>query len=235
MSRVLMPLEKPIAIQQRLLQEIGYLSEDKFEEIGREDHSYYFAFSFQPTSAAAFTGDDDVELKSYAHVNFESQRLRTIPISLYRHANEIESLSLSRNLALDVPKDFIDICANLHELKYGFNEAQRIPSSFANAVKLIRLDLSNNQLDDLGTTNLSGLQLLEHLRLQNNQISSLPNYFLSFKSLKSLDLSWNKFTEFPQVVFQLEQLEELDFSFNQIKEFTHWDQPIEVTSTSDSD
>ena len=214
MSRVLLPLEKPVAIQERLLQEIGYQPEDKFEEVGREDHSYYFAFSFRPTTSTA--GDEDVPLKSYVHVNLEGQKLRTIPISLYRHANEIQSLSLSRNLAVDVPNDFVDICPSLHELKYAFNEAARIPPSFGNASKVIRLDLSNNQLEDLGTVDLSNLKSLEHLRLQNNQINSLPEFFTCFKNLQSLDLSWNQFTDFPDVIFQLEQLEELDFSFNQI-------------------
>lgn len=46
-SRILLPHERPLQIQKRLLEQAGYTQYDHLEEIGREDHSYLCRFTFR--------------------------------------------------------------------------------------------------------------------------------------------------------------------------------------------
>jgi hypothetical protein len=43
----------------------------------------------------------------YRNVNLTNKSLRTVPVALYGHAEEIKSLTLSRNPMLDIPGDFV--------------------------------------------------------------------------------------------------------------------------------
>ncbi|KAL9593946.1 MAG: hypothetical protein Q9179_005626 [Wetmoreana sp. 5 TL-2023] len=221
LQRQLNPAERPIAIQKTLLEQAGYLAIDRIEEIGREDNSYLCRFTFVPTKLSGYYSLEKEPGQGkggkYSHVDLQGRSLVTIPITLYQKSNEIISLNLSRNLALDVPKDFIQGCTNLREIRYISNEAWKLPPSFSLATKLTVLDLSNNCLEQLEHAELEKLQNLVSLKLSNNKLKYLPAYFNSYHSLRSLNLSSNYLETFPDFLCELQSLVDLDVSFNAIR------------------
>ena len=221
LQRHLAPGERPIAIQKRLLEQAGYLDIDHIEEIGREDNGYLCRFTFVPTKLSGFYSLEKdpgfVKVQKFSHIDLQGRNLVTIPIVLYKRAAEIISLNLSRNLSLDVPKDFIQSCINLREIRYISNEAWHLPPSFSLATRLTVLDVSNNRLEQLEHADLDKLQSLVSIKMSNNKLRQLPSYFGQYKSLRSLNLSSNYLETFPDFLCDLKSLVDLDISFNSIK------------------
>jgi adenylate cyclase len=222
LSRQLEHGERPILIQKRLLEQVGYEPADKIEDLGREDHSYLCRFIFLPTKLSGYASlENDPgfnKSQKFSHVDLQGRSLVTIPITLYKRAPEIISLNLSRNLSLDIPSDFIQSCINLREIKFISNEAWRLPPSISLATRLTVLDVSNNRLENLANSNLDKLQGLVSIKMANNKLSALPSYFGNFASLRSLNLSSNSFQVFPNFLCDLPSLVDLDISFNSISE-----------------
>ncbi|PGH06913.1 hypothetical protein AJ79_06386 [Helicocarpus griseus UAMH5409] len=224
LSRTLDYGERPILMQKKLLEQAGYQPSDRIADIGREDNSYLCRFTFLPTKLSGYSSlDTDLginENQKFSHVDLHGRSLITLPITLYKRASEIISLNLSRNLALDIPKDFIQSCINLREIKYIGNEAWRLPASLSLATRLTYLDISNNRLEQLEHAELHHLQGLVSLKMTNNKLSTLPAYFGDFPSLRSLNISSNSFSIFPQHLYNLKSLVDLDISFNKITELS---------------
>ena len=221
LTRQLHAGERPIAMQRRLLEMVGYQKNDHTEDIGREDHSYLCRFTFTHEKMTGFGSglDNDPsfsKMQKFSHVDLSGRSLVTIPITLHSKASEIISLNLSRNLALNVPKDFIQACINLREIKYTGNEAWRLPASLSYASRLTVLDISNNRLGSLQGAELDRLHGLVSIKLANNKLSELPLYFNKFRQLRSLNMSSNNFTTFPEHLTSLKSLVDLDISFNQL-------------------
>lgn len=219
-SRQLDPQERPLVLQRRLLEQAGYTEADRIEDIGGEDNSYLCRFTFLPAKMAGYSSlERDPgfnKMQKFSHIDLQGRNLITIPITLYQKATEIISLNLSRNLSLDVPKDFIQGCSNLRELKFTSNEAWKLPSSISLAGRLTTLDVSNNRLEQLEHADLHKLQSLVSLRLSNNKLFGLPKYFGQWRALRSLNLASNSLTEFPAYMCEIKTLVDLDISFNAI-------------------
>ncbi|KAF2240879.1 PP2C-domain-containing protein [Trematosphaeria pertusa] len=219
-SRQLDTLERPLLIQKRLLEQAGYTDADRLEEVGREDNSYLCRFTFIPAKMSGYSSLEKdpgfSKMQKFSHIDLQGRNLITIPITLYQKATEIISLNLSRNLSLAVPKDFIQACTNLREIKYTSNEARRLPPSLSLASRLTMLDISNNRLQELDHAQLHKLQSLQGLRLSNNRLTQLPPYFGQYRALRSLNLSSNSLSEFPDFLCEVRTLVDLDISFNSI-------------------
>jgi adenylate cyclase len=218
--RVLGPSELPLLIQKRLLQQVGYEDKDRIEDLGREDNSYLCRFMFLSAKESDFhskTADMAMPRnQKLNYVDLSARNIITIPISLYSKAGEIISLNLSRNLSLDVPRDFIQSCKNLRDIKFNNNEARRLPPSLCRATKLTYLDVSNNRIDQLEHAELDSLHGLLKMNLANNRLKSLPPYFGAYQALRSLNISSNFLEKFPPFLCDLQSLVELDLSFNGI-------------------
>lgn len=221
--RVLNHAERPLYIQKRLLQQVGYEERDRIEDLGREDNSYICRFLFLSAKESDFhASTHDLgfgRMQKFNHIDLSGRNLVTIPISLYSKAGEIISLNLSRNLSLDLPRDFIHSCVNLRDIKYNNNEARKLPLSFSRANKLTYLDVSNNRLEQLEHAELGGLTGLLKLNLANNRLKHLPPYFGAYRSLRTLNISSNFLEKFPSFLCELESLVDLDVSFNLIMNF----------------
>ena len=219
-SRQLDAQERPLLIQKRLLEQAGYTDADRLEDVGREDNSYLCRFTFIPAKMSGYASLEKdpgfSKMQKFSHIDLQGRNLITIPITLYQKATEIISLNLSRNLSLAVPKDFIQACTNLREIKYTSNEARRLPPSLGLASRLTMLDISNNRLQELENAGLHRLSSLQGLRLSNNRITALPSYFGHYRALRSLNLSSNSLTEFPDFLCEVGTLVDLDISFNSI-------------------
>ena len=219
-SRQLESNERPLFIQKRLLEQAGYTDLDRLEDVGREDNSYLCRFTFLPAKMSGYSSLERdpgfSKMQKFSHIDLQGRNLITIPITLYQKATEIISLNLSRNLSLDVPKDFIQACTNLREIKYTSNDARRLPPSLSLASRLTMLDISNNRLQSLDRSELHKLQSLQGLRLSNNGLTRLPSYFGQYRALRSLNLSSNALHEFPDFLCEVRTLVDLDISFNSI-------------------
>ena len=218
-SRQLEPGERPLMIQKRLLEQVGYDETDHIEEIGKDDNTYLCRFNFMPAKMIGYNdkGLNFANKQKYSNVDLHGRSLNTIPIALYQKSSEIIVLNLSHNLNLDVPKDFIQGCTSLREIRYTGNEASRLPSSFCLATHLNVLDISNNRLESLDHAELEKLPTLASLKVANNRLKSIPAQFAGFKNLRSLNISSNFLTELPTSISSLKCLVDLDISFNAIE------------------
>lgn len=219
-SRQLEAGERPLVMQKRLLEMAGYKQNDRLEDLGREDHGYLCRFTFLPAKMSGYSSlERDPgfnKMQRFNHIDLSGRNLITIPITLYQKATEIISLNLSRNLKLDIPKDFIQSCTQLREIKYTSNEAWKLPPSLYLASRLTMLDISNNRLEQLENADMQRLAGLVSLKLSNNKLASVPQYFGKYHALRSLNLSSNSLTEFPDALRDMQTLVDLDVSFNQI-------------------
>lgn len=199
------------------MEQIGYTEDDKIEDIGREDNSYLYRFSFGPNMPHAIYEDD--EFGAYRRVDLQGKNLTTIPIFLYKYAARIVSLDLSRNLMMEIPVDFLQMCKNLKQFWLTNNEYNGLPLSIRFIPNLEHLNISGNHIRDLQLARLEDLGTLRTLRAYNNQLQTLPDSFAHFKHLTILFISNNSFTKFPLVVCQIASLAYLDISFNKITSF----------------
>ncbi|KAM4059472.1 protein phosphatase 2C domain-containing protein [Hirsutella rhossiliensis] len=218
--RVLSAPERPLLLQKRLLQQVGYEEKDRIEELGREDNGYLCRFMFLSARESDFhakTSDLGVSrTQKLSYVDLSGRNLVTIPISLYSKASDIISLNLSRNLSLDVPRDFIQSCKHLRDIKFNNNDARKLPVSLSRAAKLTYLDVSNNRVEQLEHAELNNLTGLLKMNLANNRLTHIPPYFDVYQSLRSLNISSNFLDKFPPFLCQLQSLVDLDLSFNAI-------------------
>ncbi|KAM0340985.1 hypothetical protein ACHAPU_010217 [Fusarium lateritium] len=218
--RVLTPPERPLLMQKRLLQQVGYEEKDRIEDLGREDNSYLCRFMFLSARESDFhaktTDMGLARAQKLNYVDLSGRNLVTIPISLYSKAMEIISLNLSRNLSLDVPRDFIQSCKHLRDIKFNNNEARKLPPSLSRANKLTFLDVANNRLEQLEHAELNALTGMLKMNLANNRLKHLPVYFGAYLSLRSLNISSNFLDKFPTFLCSLPSLVDLDLSFNAI-------------------
>ncbi|KAI1824486.1 protein phosphatase 2C [Xylaria intraflava] len=220
LCRILAATEHPLMIQKKLLQQAGYEEKDRLEDIGREDIGYLCRFLFLSARDNTFNATpQDLGLgraAKFNHVNLSGRNLITIPITLYSKTAEIISLNLSRNLSLDLPRDFIQSCPSLRDIKYTNNEARKLPISISRATRLTLLDVSNNRLEELEHAELARLTGILRLTLANNRLSGLPKDFSAFRSLRVVNLSSNFIDKFPITLCALDCLIYLDVSFNSI-------------------
>ncbi|KAK9693863.1 cysteinyl-tRNA synthetase [Basidiobolus ranarum] len=197
--RILGPQERPIYHFKRLLEQIGYTSEDQLKDQGREDNTYLCRFTFGLAGIQSINLEKESELGSFRHVDLQARNLQTIPILLYRHTTTIQTLDISKNLMLDLPLDFVQLCSNLREINLSGNGYKYVPSSVRHTPKLLRLDLSNNRLKEIESAQLHYARELTDLNFCNNRINTIPREFVDLTTLACLNLSNNKFTEFPSV------------------------------------
>ncbi|KAG1175973.1 hypothetical protein G6F70_003746 [Rhizopus microsporus] len=211
-ERVLGLNERPVQIQKMLQEQMGYTDDDKIDDI-----SYLIRFQLMPNVSQPIPPDD----KDFGqHVDLQSRSLATIPIYLYKHASSIVSLDISKNLHIEVPIDFIQMCTRLKQLWLANNEYSMLPPSTQHISSLEHLNISGNRLRDLDHAKLDRLSELRTLRAINNRLESLPESFAtSFVHLTSLFISNNSFTKFPLVICEIRSLAYLDISFNKIQMF----------------
>ncbi|CAO3614200.1 unnamed protein product [Mucor hiemalis] len=216
-ERILQLNEHPIQIQKTLLEQIGYTEEDRIEDVGREDNSYLFRFTFGPNIPQTVHEEDD--FGAYRRVDLQNKNLNTIPIFLYKYAARIASLDLSKNLMMEIPVDFLQMCKNLKQLWLTNNDYNGVPLSIRYIPNLEHLNISGNHIRDLEPARLEELDTLRTLRAYNNKLTSLPSSYAFFKQLTILFISNNSFTKFPTIICEISTLAYLDISFNKISSF----------------
>ncbi|KAI8986475.1 hypothetical protein BDB01DRAFT_611415 [Pilobolus umbonatus] len=217
LERVLASNEHPIRIQKTLLEQMGYIEQDKIENIGREDNSYYYRFVFSSNASRTLQKEEDYD--NYRRVDLQARNILTIPIFLYKYAAMIASLDLSKNPLIEIPVDFLQMCRTLKELNISNNEYTLLPPSIRIVTQLEHLDISSNHLRDLKLSHLDEIKQLRTLRAYNNLLETLPSSFSNYKHLTILFISNNSFVKFPEAICNITSLAYLDIGFNKIKSF----------------
>ncbi|THU95490.1 hypothetical protein K435DRAFT_666300 [Dendrothele bispora CBS 962.96] len=215
-ERMLTPSERPVEIVRRRLDMAGYDMKDGIQLLGPDGLSFLLKFVYK--SQLLGPTDTPLDIDNFERVDLSGRSLRTIPIVLHKHSDQIVSLYLSGNPMLDIPLDFIQSCTTLRDLRLSNMAMKRVPRSVQSCTTLNRLDVSSNRINDLEEVYLEKIPGLKTLLLQNNRLQKLPWHFPRLRSLVSLNLSSNKFETIPVVVCELENLRDLDVSFNLLYE-----------------
>jgi adenylate cyclase len=225
--------ERPADIVRRRLEQAGYDIADGLDTLGEQDLSFLMKFVYKSTVLGPAVGgltpnlyhlelmsnqEEDMIFTDYRNVDLTNKSLRTVPVALYKHAEEIKSLTLSRNPMLDIPGDFVQLCTSLQELRLSNMSIKKVPQSVQNFTTLMGLDVSSNRIGDINDIALYRLPDIQELRVQNNRMEKLPWYFPRLHMLRLLNISNNKFQEVPEEVCKMSGLEELDISFNMISQ-----------------
>nr|XP_031860394.1 uncharacterized protein CI109_004284 [Kwoniella shandongensis]KAA5527466.1 hypothetical protein CI109_004284 [Kwoniella shandongensis] len=217
-DRMLLPSEKPAAIQHRRLLQAGYTDAEHIEDLGKDDLAILCRFIYQTPVLPIMDPEEESSYDSFEFIDVGGRDLQTIPIFLHLHAHNIIILNVSRNPMTDIPLDFIQACTTLKELRMQNMALKRVPMSIRASKSLARLDVSCNRIADLESVPLHEVETLVSLKVQNNKLISIPSYFAQMKALKYLNISNNKFETFPTVVCEMSNLVDLDVSFNNITE-----------------
>ncbi|RUP25516.1 hypothetical protein BC936DRAFT_138831 [Jimgerdemannia flammicorona] len=215
-ERILRPDERPLQIQKQLLEYMGYTDQDKLEDLGREDNSYLVSFEFAQAGTPSIPAEEEYEFGNFKNVDLKARNLSTIPIFLYRKAFAIMSLDVSKNLMIQLPIDFIQMCTQLRELCLSNTELTALPPSISYIETLEHLDISCNRLRDLEHAKLDKVRNLGSLYAYNNRLETLPDGFARFTRMTKLHISNNSFLTFPTAICDIISLVELDVSFNKI-------------------
>ncbi|UQS16069.1 NEL-type E3 ubiquitin ligase domain-containing protein [Pseudomonas sp. HS6] len=159
-------------------------------------------------------------------LKFDAQPLGELPIIVGRfgHVGMLEMDKVGTSAGLNT---FLRNFTNLYTLSLGGNHLMRIPPAVADMPRLIRLDLSNNQIQLTARTaevlnsnvqlqmlnlsfnpqlgrmpSLQGLHRLRHLALRGSGISQWPHEVSELSAMETLDLRDNLIEELPPSVFE---------------------------------
>jgi Leucine-rich repeat (LRR) protein len=105
----------------------------------------------------------------------------------------VEVVVLTHTNLTTIGSNDLDLFPNVTDLTLSSNCLSRIaPYAFQNLGKLVRLDLSWNQIMHLSRERLVGLTVLKTLNLSHNLIGSLDAFPPDLQSLLVLDVSHNR-------------------------------------------
>lgn len=217
LRQILLPKERPLMYQKRLLETMGYNEHDILGDVGREDLSYMCRFEFGKLDLRTFTEKEKLSLsRDFVHADMHHMDLQTIPVLFYSHCLEIEHLDVSENPSITIPSDFIQGCINLKSIRYVGNRVLQFPLNILQTVNLVYLDLSNNLILHLENVDFSKLASLVTLDLHGNRLSSVNDSISQMKKLQCLNLSSNDYTEIPKSICDITSLRQFDISFNKL-------------------
>ncbi|KAJ1977473.1 cysteinyl-tRNA synthetase, partial [Dimargaris verticillata] len=213
-ERTLSSWERPAHLLRQYLEQMGYTKEDNLSSYMREDNSYLCQFLLIEAAIPSVSANIDHFINSMKHIDLRRCRLQTIPVALYQEPSKILYLNLSKNLRLNLPSDFAQLCTSLRELRLSSCLYRRVPVGIRYLTNLMLLDLSGNLLRDLDNAHLEDLPNLQDLLVRNNRLERLSDSFAYCQTLRRLTLSNNNFSEFPEVICRIRTLTEVDLSFN---------------------
>ncbi|XP_050994202.1 uncharacterized protein LOC127182720 isoform X5 [Labeo rohita] len=165
-------------------------------------------------------------LRSLAPLSFGHVKLKRL-LHLWVGSNALESLSLilkkdrsgTRTLTSG-QQECTSWAPDLQLLSAERNHLKHLPKGLGCIKSLQILQLSYNQISEIGLTDLDNCIHLKELHLQHNNITSIHQHaFVNLKHLQVLDLSYNMLVTIPVPAYQsLRNLNALvDVSFNRWK------------------
>ncbi|XP_005185233.1 toll-like receptor 7 [Musca domestica] len=164
-------------------------------------------------------------LKQLTELHLSDNNLRALPPGFLCPVGNLQVLNLTRNRIRAAENlGFADMNCNggseLQTLDASFNELRSITESWgiSRLRRLQHLNLQNNNISELSGEALAGLSSLRIVNLSNNHLETLPEgLFAGSKELREIHLKNNELYELPKGLFhRLEQLLVVDLSGNQL-------------------
>lgn len=142
-----------------------------------------------------------VDTPVLARLNISHNNLEYIDASNFKGMDNMYSLDISYNKLsrLQLNNSFL---GNLKALYLNNNKLSNISETLLNMKSLLYLDLSNNQISNLGDIDFSLLPNLQVLHLSHNNIKDFNIQTDSLQKLTDLNLSSNQMTEINLVNFK---------------------------------
>ncbi len=217
-ERLLAHEDRPVAMLKNWLEVIGYREGDQLQKIAREDHSYLCRFVFHEFPPAP-PSSDELEKGTHPRITTRSAflaelNLSVIPVAVFRNAQSLEFMDLSRNTLLDLPEDLFEDLVSLKLLRLIGNLMTSVPKAIVRTQMLTHLDLSSNNLTGHCISILKECTKLTHLNLSCNQIDHFPYGLSSLTKIRALDLSSNYISDFPPAILAMTDIKELNLAFN---------------------
>ncbi|KAK9886439.1 hypothetical protein WA026_016717 [Henosepilachna vigintioctopunctata] len=157
--------------------------------------------------------DDIANLTGLQTLILHSNKLETVN-PLFRALEKLKILDLSANDIEELP-DIFDYLQNIVIINVSRNRLKTCPLLKKNN-KLSVLDLSSNKLTEFTTICNDGLGSLSELKLNLNEIHSIPTEIKLLSSLKVLDVSSNKITIITGNLVDCGKLKDLNLKGNPI-------------------
>lgn len=132
----------------------------------------------------------------------------------YSYGQNTIAHTANQDLIIETLQDANQDYSNVYHLRLVNQGYTSIPKEIAKMTNLISLDLSGNELEDVGDV-LQGLEQLEFLKLNENHLTTVPTKALKHcKRLKDLYLRNNRIKELDATINQFQYLEKLDLAHN---------------------
>ncbi len=152
-------------------------------------------------------------------INLCSQKLSSLPESLFQQKETLEILDLSDNEFTELPSRLSEF-KNLKVLFCANNHFERLPSVLGEMSQLEIIGFKSNAISDLEAARLP--ESCRSLVLTNNKIPQLPKHFAKLKNLEKLMLTGNQLVSLPEELRQLKKLELLRLANNQFTQVPSW-------------
>ncbi len=173
------------------------------------------ALKYQHTQAAARLLAKTAKNPQPRMINWHHLELESIEpdwLAQYDHSM-LSFISLSFNSLKQIPEEILAF-NNLSKLQMVSNQLVSVPAELFCLSAIENIDLSHNMITLLPETLTDEVSdSLRVLKLANNQLTSLPDYF-THSRLAELDLSSNRFQAVSKSIFGIRNLESLDISHN---------------------
>ncbi|KAJ8289023.1 hypothetical protein COCON_G00016820 [Conger conger] len=183
------------ALAQLLKLEELHLDDNSISTVGVEEAAFREAISLKllfltKNHLSSVPIGLPVDLKE---LRLDENRIAVIAEEAFKNVTELERLILDGNLLTDegiAPDTFQDL-VNLRELSMARNSLT-VPPSNLPAEFLVKLNLQDNQMNEIPVTSFSSLRQLEKLDISNNQLQSLTEgVFDGLFSLRQLTVRNN--------------------------------------------
>ncbi|XP_055078540.1 leucine-rich repeat-containing G-protein coupled receptor 5-like [Periophthalmus magnuspinnatus] len=136
------------------------------------------------------------KLKNLQSLRLDANRLSAVPSLSFRGLSSLRLLRLEDNHLEQTPGGALAHVPRLQALSLGMNRLRVLPPrSFHRLTELLLLQLQHNHLHSLSPTCFHGLHQLQTLDLSFNRLHSFPSAFQLLTSLQHLNLQ-NNFISF---------------------------------------
>ncbi|XP_044748316.1 insulin-like growth factor-binding protein complex acid labile subunit isoform X2 [Coccinella septempunctata] len=169
-----------------------------------------------------FTENTFPYTNSLESFNVSYSGIRGIQRRAFSKFTSTQFIYLDHNDIRDISENAFAGAKQLYELHLEHNHLKRLKPRFLNELGSNSIDLSHNQLVEIGSGVFEGVIGVLHIDLSSNKISELTeNAFVGLESLEILSLKDNKICHIPLgVLGRLPALKTLNLSHNKLVEFS---------------
>eukprot|EP00002_Diphylleia_rotans_P026966 TRINITY_DN53_c0_g1_i1.p2 TRINITY_DN53_c0_g1~~TRINITY_DN53_c0_g1_i1.p2 ORF type:complete len:561 (-),score=79.18 TRINITY_DN53_c0_g1_i1:2478-4160(-) len=196
-------------------------NEDDIKVLRRKPPDGQVSFQLNPevqlTNVESDEGPSHVEMKPTTDETNLEQIAKKITFKYRKNLrSEIQDCKLGENQIYAFFQERPDLL-KVVELDMSNNQITGIPEFVTTLSHLVELDMSHNQIIEIPES-IAALSNLVKLDMSYNQIIEIPASIAALSNLVKLDMSYNQIIEIPASIAALSNLVKLDMSYNQIIE-----------------